>query len=353
MAVPRLEINLEKISHNIKSLIQRYGAKGISISAVTKVVCGNIAIAQLLLNAGITTLADSKVDNLIKMSKARLQCQLLLLGPPMFSQAELIVQYAHISLNTEISVVRELSRCALAQKRLHKIVLMVESGDLREGIMPRDLDAIIEEVLTLQGIELIGIGTNMACFGGVQPDQAKMELLSARAIAIEQNFGITLQIISGGNSANYQWSTAASDVGRINNLRLGESIFLGLDPLCQRPIPGLYTDAFTLVVEVTELKEKPYMPYGTIAMNAFGDTPETKVHEPGQRAILGIGLQDIVFTGLSTDIKITLLGGSSDHLVVNPEKSGIKVGDEVKFNLNYPALLSAMTSPYISKINLS
>lgn len=353
MAAPRLEINLEKISHNVRTLVAFYGAKGISICGVTKVVCGNLAIAQLLLDSGITVLGDSKVDNLMKMHQEGLQCQLLLLGPPMFSQAEAIVKYANISLNTEISVVSELSRCAIAQNRVHKVVLMVEYGDLREGIMPDDLDSTIEEVLTLKGVELIGIGTNMACFGGVQPDDAKMELLSLQAIDVEKSHGIKLRLISGGNSANYQWFTTVSDVGRINNLRLGESIFLGLEPLHKKPIPGLFTDAFTLVVEVTELKVKPYVPYGTIGLNAFGEKPQTKEGVPGLRGILGIGLQDVAFTGLSPEIVITLLGGSSDHLIINPQKSGIKVGDEVRFNLNYPALLSAMSSQYISKVNLS
>lgn len=352
MATPRLEINLGKISHNIKSLISLYGDKGISICAVTKVVCGNVAISQLLLEAGITILADSRVDNLMKMRKGGLQCQMLLLGPPMLSQAERIVECADISLNTEISVVRELSRFASAQNQVHKVVLMVEYGDLREGIMPEDLDSTVAEVLQLEGVELIGIGANMACFGGVEPDESKMELLSARAVAIEQSFGIELQLISGGNSANYEWFSAVADVGRINNLRLGESIFLGLEPLHKKAIPGLFTDVFTLVAEITELKMKPYVPYGTVGLNAFGEIPEVQERDPGLRAILGIGLQDVPFTGLLPEIDITLLGGSSDHLIIDPQKSKLKVGDEVRFNLNYPALLSAMNSPYVSKVNL-
>jgi predicted amino acid racemase len=40
--------------------------------------------------------------------------------------------------------------------------------------------------------------------------------------AIEKEFQISLPIISGGNSANYEWYESATDVERINNLRLGE-----------------------------------------------------------------------------------------------------------------------------------
>ena len=353
MAAPRLEINSDKISHNINSLIALYGLKGISVCAVTKVVCGNVAICELLIKAGITTLADSKISNLKNMRQKGVQCQLLLLGPPMFSQAESIVKYANISLNTEISVIRELSRVALDQNLIHEVVLMVEHGDLREGIMPQDLDSMIEQVLLLKGVKLAGMGTNMACFGGIKPDRVNMDLLSAQVNSIEQRFGIDLQLVSGGNSANHEWFTEAKDVGRINSLRLGESIFLGLEPLQKTPIPGLFTDAFTLIVEVTELKTKPYQPYGARGLNAFGESPEIEKKGAGLRAILGIGRQEVPFSGLFPEMNIGLLGGSSDHLVINPKKSGLSVGDEVRFNLNYPALLSAMTSPYISKINLS
>ena len=36
------------------------------------------------------------------------------------------------------------------------------------------------------------------------------------------------------------------NVGKINNLRLGESIYLGCETLHRKPIPGLFTDALTV-----------------------------------------------------------------------------------------------------------
>lgn len=351
MSTPRLEIDLKKIAHNLKALIALYGAKGVSIAAVTKVVCGNVAIAELLVKGGITILADSKIDNLKKMADGGLQCQFLLLGPPKLSEVEMIVKYADISLNTEISVIRQLSEVALAQGLIHKVILMVENGDLREGIMPDDLKNIIELVLQLKGIELIGIGTNLACFGGIQPDQAKMELLSDLATEVEKKFDIHLQHISGGNSANYQWLSNVHNRGRINHLRIGESIFLGCETLKRERIPGLFLDAFTLVSEVTELKSKPSLPYGEMGQNAFGETSEFSDSGIGWRAILGMGRQDVPCSGLTPEMKITILGGSSDHMIINPQQSSLRVGSEVRFNLNYAALLSAMTSPYVTKVN--
>jgi len=279
------------------------------------------------------------------------QAQFLLLRTPCLSQTETVVKYADMSLNTELAVIKRLSKFAVDRDRSHKIILMVELGDLREGLMPSDLDDTVKQVLELENIELIGIGTNLACFGGVKPDDEKMGCLTSIAIDIEDKFGLKLEIVSGGNSANYDWFTSTKDVGRVNNLRLGESIYLGCETLNRKPIPGLYTDSFTLVSEVIESKIKPSVPYGVICQNAFGNVHEFKDRGSIQRAILGVGLQDVLVSGLSPRIDIEILGASSDHIIVDTKDIDVNVGDELEFDLNYGALLSAMTSPYVNKVS--
>ncbi len=351
MLTPRIEINLEKIAHNVKIIKGLYGSKGIDIVGVTKAVCGNPVIADILLKSGISILADSRIENIIRMREAKINAEFLLLRTPLLSQAEQVVKYTNISLNSEYSVIKELSKFAIEQNSIHKIILMVELGDLREGLMPSELDKIIEQVQRLEGIEIVGIGTNLACFGGIKPDDEKMGYLSSLAIDIEEKFGLSLKYISGGNSANYNWFMTTQDVGRINNLRLGESIYLGCETLNRKPIPGLITDAFTLVTEVIESKIKPSLPYGTVAQNAFGNLPKFKDQGQIKRVILGIGLQDVLVSGLTPRLDIEIIGASSDHIIVDAKKLELKVGDEIEFDLNYGALLSAMTSPYVIKKN--
>lgn len=349
MATPRLEINLSKIAHNLKILKNFYGARGISISGVTKSVSGDIDIARLFMKQGIKTLADARIDNLKKMKNAGIKCQFLLLGPPMLSEIEAVVRYADISLNTEIDIIKQLAESAVRQGRLHKVVLMIELGDLREGIMPVDLDDCVSQIINLEGIELLGVGANLACFGGIKPDHEKMESLSEIACEIEKTFNIHLEVISGGNSANYEWFTDNTEIGRINSLRLGESIFLGVETLHRKPILDLFTNAFTLVAEVVELKTKPSLPFGEIAQNAFGQTPIFKDYGTQLRAILGIGLQDVPFDGLEPKSDISILGGASNHMVINPKRSQLRLGSLVRFNVNYAALVAAMTSPFVIK----
>ncbi|MFC2104336.1 alanine racemase [Bacteroidota bacterium] len=349
MATPRLEINLSKIGHNIKTLKELYGSKGVDIIGVTKAVCGNSDIADTFVKNGISILADSRISNIRRMRTEGVKAQFLLLRTPLLSQAEEVIKYADISFNSELSVVKRLSKFAVEQNTKHKIILMVELGDLREGIMPSDLDSTIEQIIGLEGIELVGLGTNLACFGGIAPDDEKMDYLSSLASKVEKKFGLTLDFVSGGNSANYDWFMSTKNVGRINNLRIGESILLGRETLHRNPIPGLFTDAFTLVAEIIESKIKPSIPYGKVSQDASGNIPEFKDNGQIKRAILGIGLQDVLVSGLTPKLDIDIIGASSDHIIVDSKNIEYKVGTEFGFELNYGALLSAMTSPYVIK----
>ncbi|MBE0646054.1 MAG: alanine racemase [Bacteroidetes bacterium] len=351
MLTPRIEINLEKISHNARALRELYGSKGIDVIGVTKAVCGDPSIAKALVKSGIHILADSRIENIRRMRNAGVQAKFLLLRTPHLSQAEAVVKYTDISLNTELSVIERLSTYAVDCDHPHQVVLMVELGDLREGLMPSDLDETIRRVLELESIELIGIGTNLACFGGIKPDEDKMGFLSSIANDVEDTFGLTLKFISGGNSANYNWFMSTKDVGRINNLRLGEAIYLGRETLYRNAIPGLFTDAMTLVAEVIESKIKPSMPYGEVCQDAFGKIPEFEDRGQIRRAILGVGLQDVLVSGLTPRLVIEIIGASSDHVIVDAKNADVRVGNEVEFDVNYGALLSAMTSLYVNKIS--
>ena len=352
MATPRLEIDLKKIAHNAKALVELYGLKGIVIIGVSKVVCGNPGIAAVLVKSGISLLADSRLENIRRMRTAGIQAQFLLLRIPFLSQAEEVVKYADISLNSELSVIRALSKSALAVNTRHQIILMIELGDLREGLMPEDLNSTVEQVLKLDGIKLVGIGTNLACFGGIKPDDTNMEILSSLAGELEKKFGVELSIISGGNSANYSWFNSTKDIGRINNLRIGESIFLGCETLYRKLIPELFTNAFTLVAEVIESKVKSSVPNGVVYQDAFGNVPKFEDRGQIKRVILGIGLQDVLVSGLIPRADIKILGASSDHLIIDTKNTEYKVGAELEFDLNYGALLSLMTSPFVQKMEV-
>ncbi len=346
--MPRIEVSLAHIEHNARVLSELYGQKGISLMGVSKAVLGEPAIAKAMVRGGIKWIADSRLENIQKMKAAGVSAHFVLLRTAL-SQAENIVEAVDISLNTELETVRALSNYACLAQRIHQVILMVEMGDLREGILPGDLAPFVREILTFPNLRLMGIGCNLACFGGVKPDHHKMSALSHLASAIEAEFHIELEIISGGNSANYQWYESADGVGRINNLRLGESILLGCEALDRKPIPGLYTRAFRLIAEVIESKDKPSLPFGNTGRDAFGQIPIFVDRGVRQRAIVALGKQDVSVSGLSPHSGLEILGSSSDHVVLDSQQRVLKIGSEVAFSLDYGGLLTAMTSPFIQK----
>ena len=350
MSAPRLEVDLDKIHHNASTLVTRLAARGISVTAVTKASLGSPQIARTMLRAGVSMIGDSRMENIEAMRRAGISAPMMLIRAPMISDVHRVVRYADLSLNSELDVIRQLSCAAKAAGTTHGVVLMVELGDLREGIMPADLEHTAGLVLGMPNIELQGIGANLACHCGVSPDTRNMDQLSALARSVEAAFGVTLDIVTGGNSANLNWAFSGADSGRINNLRLGESILLGCEPLHRQPIDGLYTDAITLVAEVIESKIKPSKPWGEIAQTAFGEKAPPADRGNIAQAILAIGRQDVDPDDLRSPMGIDIIDASSDHLIIDCGHRPLPVGAEVRFQLNYSAMVRTMTSPFVTKV---
>lgn len=347
---PRLEVDIQKIRHNTKTLTELCKKYGIDVAGVTKVFCGIPEIADALVDGGVAMLADSRIENLRKLQNFHLPK--LLLRLPMVSQAREVVKYADISLNSELKTIEKLSEAAKELGKIHHILLMVDLGDLREGVWKDHVMDTVEEILKFDHVHLIGIGTNLTCYGGVIPNKDNLGVLADLAQAIEAKFNISLSIVSGGNSSSLYLLEKGEMPAKINHLRLGESIVLGRETAFGNAIPNTYQDAFTLVAEIVELKEKPSVPIGEIGMDAFGNQPVFEDKGIRKRAILAIGRQDVSVQNLiPIDPNITIFGASSDHLIVDVTdcKKNYRVGDEVKFHVEYGALLQLMTSEYIYK----
>ncbi len=346
---PRIEIRIDKLVDNALALSALCGSRGIHFTAVTKAVCGSPRVVAALHACGIRSFGDSRISNLRLMKETGLHADYMLIRPPAPSEAESAVEWADISLNTEVSVVRLLARAARRRGIIHRVILMVELGDLREGILPSQMDEVVSETIRLEGVELAGIGANLACLSGVKPSAEKMRELSSIADRLERRHGVRLLCVSGGNSANYQWLRSTKEPGRVNHLRMGESMLLGCDTLTREPIPGMHTDAFTLVAEATEIKTKPSQPNGELCQDAFGHRPKFENRGDRRRAILSIGRQDIDPEALTPGIAADIVGASSDQLVLDATGTELQVGDEVTFRMGYSALLRAMTSRYVAK----
>lgn len=339
MTSPRVEIDLGKIRSNTRTLVQRLQRRGITTLGVTKAVCGHSGVANAMLSGGVSGLADARISNVERMRKAGITAPITLIRTPMVSQTENVVRHCEVSYNTEIAVIEQLGVEALKLGRVHSVILMVEMGDLRDGVPPDDLAACAIRVMSIPGVALKGIAANFTCLGHIAPDQPKMSALSALAKELEGICGPVTQTVSGGGSVCIPWATQAPSRGRVNELRLGEAILLGLDPMTGGQIEGLRTDAFALKAEVieTKIKQQP--------LEGFEDRCSF-------RSILAIGCQDVDPASLHFPPNITLMGATSDHMVVESTTIPLKVGSECHIGMGYNALMRAMSAPDVAKVVL-
>ena len=107
----------------------------------------------------------------------------------MLSQVARVVEVADVSLNTEAVVLAALDQAAARQNRAHAVVLMIELGDLREGIALDDAPEAVRAVLGHSSLRLVGLGANLACQNGVIPDDRNMGILTGLADDIEARTG--------------------------------------------------------------------------------------------------------------------------------------------------------------------
>lgn len=352
MKTPRVNINLKSIMENAEIMRMLCQKRGINITGVVKGAAGDMEVARAFVRGGIRSIGDSRIENLVKLSKGGFAEELVLLRLPQLNEAAQVVKFADTSLASEVETIKALSREAVRLHKKHNIIVMVDVGDLREGVLPDNLESFFRNIINLEGVEIKGLGTNVGCYGGVLPTSENTAILLELKRKMEEIYLLNLPVISGGNTATTILFTDDSLPAGVTNLRIGEGILQGTDITNQRLISGLNYDNFTLTASIIELKEKPSQPDGKIGCDAFGNRPVFSDRGKIKRAILAVGRQDIKIDGLKPLLEnAEVLGASSDHLLVDVTavNKKLKIGEEIEFALDYGAVLQAMTSPYIYK----
>ncbi|HWR42740.1 alanine/ornithine racemase family PLP-dependent enzyme [Sporomusa sp.] len=353
MGYPFVEIDLEKITANARLLVALCHKQGIEVVGVTKACCADTAIAGAMLAGGVQALGDARIQNLCKLREAGIKVPLMLLRIPMPSEVSEVVKIADCSLVSEFSTMRQLSQAAKNAGLVHDVILMVDMGDLREGVVPQKILPLVQQGMLLPGIRVRGFGANFACYAGLIPTPEILNNLVNLTRKVREEFLLDLPVISGGNSANIELLLSGVMPIGITQLRLGESILLGRETVNRNPVPSAYQDAFILHAEVVEVQEKPSIPAGKTSQDAFGNTPVFQDRGIRKRAIAAIGRQDVELEGLQPTLQgVEILGGSSDHLIldVTDAASEVCVGQELCFSMEYAALVHAMVSPYVSRV---
>lgn len=356
---PQVDINLKKLKKNLDAVSNITKVKGnCSLTVVTKCVCADAEVVKMIVDdPSVDFVADSRIANIagyadLVHEKGK---KTVLLRIPMQSEISEVAKYVDLCMISEIETIKLLDAEAAKLGKIQDILLMIDMGDLREGIFFENKELIfdtVERILALKNINLYGVGVNLTCYGAIIPKFENLSGLVSIAREIEEKFHIKFEMVSGGNSSSIYLIDKGELPEGINNLRLGESLLLGNDTAYSTNLPGTDGDAFVLKAEIVELKKKPSLPIGEVGVDAFGQKPYYEDRGIMDRAIIAIGKQDTDLDSMEpVDSRLEIMGGSSDHIIVDVTKANgeYRVGDIIEFTLSYGGLLKTMTSKYVEK----
>ena len=347
---PQLEFDLEKLQSNARAVISRCHARGIRVCGVVKGADGLPEVARTLRQCGAEELGTSRLEQVARCRAAGVGGPWLLIRIPALTELPDVVSLCETSLQSEWATLAALEQECARQGKTHRVIVMADLGDLREGFWDKDelVDVCVRVERELPHVHLAGIGVNLTCYGSTKPTPEKMRELLAIADRVEQRIGRKLEVISGGATSSFtlvHWGTMPEG---INHLRIGENILLGKDLQVDwgiRDMDYLRTDGFTLRAEVVEVRDKPTYPIGEFAIDAFGRKPVYEDRGIRRRAILALGRADVgeLESLLPREPGLAVIGGSSDHCIVDVEDCPrrLEVGDVVEFSLCYSHMLYA------------
>lgn len=351
-----LKLYREKLHNNYEFLNRLFKENDIYWGVTTKLLCGHEAFLNEVADLGIGEMHDSRISNLKKIKEMHPEVMTCYIKPPPYDVIDSIVKYADASLNTELSTMHELSKEAKRQDKVHKVIIMIEMGDLREGVMREDLFDFYNEVFQLPNIEVIGLGTNLNCMHGVMPDEDKLIQLSLYKQIIELKFNKKIQLVSGGTTVTIPLLLNHQLPAGVNHFRVGEALFFGNNLFTGGTIEGMHSGVMELYTQVIEISEKPMVPSGDMGLNPQGKSVKINEEHYGKtsyRAILDIGYLDIDPKHLiSVNDDVNIADASSDMLIldVGDNESGYQVGDFIRFKMTYMGALAIMNSDYIDKV---
>lgn len=356
----QLNIESKKILGNIRKLDKYLKKHNIEWSLILKILSGNKEVLEKILHdpviKNLHSLGDSRLSNLKRIKKIRPDLVTMYIKPPAIQYAKSVVKVADISYNTSYRTLEALNEEAAKLDKIHRVIIMIELGELREGINRHKLLDFYSKTFALDNIKIIGVGTNLGCMYGVGPTYDKLIQLVLYKQLIEAKFDKDIELVSGGSSITLPLIGKRRCPKSVNHFRIGEAVFLGTSPLTTKKFRDLSDNAFTFSASIIELEKKDNIPIGHISDGNVGHAVEIEQgeYEKVYRAILDFGIIDVDVQDIEpTDPHISFQGTTSDMTVYNIEEGKnhkYKVGDMVDFSPNYMAVARLMSARYINKI---
>lgn len=340
---PQLTIDVDLIANNTRYIAENLLAAGISLLGITKVLDGEPVIGEAMLDAGCCGLGDSRLPALVKLA-AHALAPLTLIRPPQPDEAETAAQVADRVLVSDVAVAAAVGEHAPGYPV--ELLLTVDLGDRREGVLPDQAETVAGKLAELPGTRLTGVAVNFACLSGLLPS---IELFrqAEEVLAAVADRCVGEPVLSLGGTCVLPCMEGYQPRFR-TEVRAGAAPVFGSDLVSSVRLKGLEPSYPVLEAAVLESYRKPPPPDGPCGGDCFGHEPSVALpDEDAVYTMIALGRRDSAPSCLTPlDEGVRIAGMTSDVAVLITEQV-YGPGETVRFALDYEGLVRAMTSPFV------
>ncbi len=318
-------ISLGALRRNFRALQQLAGVK--SIMAVVKANAyghGLEETARALVDEGVAYFGVGFLEEGIELRRAGIRTPILVLGGAVGYQSALFLEYDLDLTVSSVAVARRVAEEVRLQGRKARVHLKIDTGMGRIGVSWKNALPFIEEALTYDELEVVGIYSHLATADESDSSFAREQLDRFSKVIDEiKESGCNIPQIHIANSgALFQHEDNGS-----NMVRLGISLY-GCRPTEETKVPISLEPVMSLMSEVVFVKR---VPEGTPV--SYGCT--WKAPRETTIATIPIGYGDGYPRALSNKGQVLIRGKRMpvvgtvcmDQIMVDCEDVKVEVGD--------------------------
>jgi predicted amino acid racemase len=330
---------------NTGALTERLLGTGIELAGVTKAVDGEPRVGEAMLEAGAAGLADSRLAALTRLA-AHALAPLTLIRAPQPDELEMAAQVADRVLLSDPGAARALGERAPGAPL--EVLLTVDLGDRREGVLPDDAPVVAGELSRLRGVVLAGVAVNFACLSGQLPSQELFRQAEDVLLSVAPRCAAEPLLSLGGTCCLQHLDGYVPRVR--TEVRSGGGPLYGHDFVSGAPLAGMERTDPLLTAVVLECYSKPPAPASRAGCDCFGHVPEAQLpDDDAWYALIHLGRRDCEPAGLRPLMPGAHLAGMTSDVGVLIAPRRLAPGEHVTFGVDYDALVRAVTSPFVVK----
>ncbi|MEG2172134.1 MAG: alanine racemase [Desulfovibrionaceae bacterium] len=326
--MPHLLVNRQALEHNLRTVSERCRTLGADFMLVFKEAGIRPDLLKFMLDCGFCSRAGfCHFPGVSLHLPVGVASHLLYLVPD--SAIPEVVSGYDVLYQTGIRSLQRIAKEARRQQRILRVVLPVEVGDGRDGVLPGELELLAVEMSDLAPhVELWGLAANFACISEQPPKKEDLLRLLALRHAVQERTGRPVPHISVGGSDILLLGAESGLPSGITEIRCGTAVYLGVYPLSGQAVPGLSRTAVRLCGQIIECSRKNGMLRAVFDFGTNDTNPELVTPPyPG-----------MLFQGASSGYSIFDISDCPVHM---------HCGDELLFELHHRSLARALATPRV------